>query len=225
MLPEILMFLENKYKTIYYRIIDRARIRLKPEGYLERHHIIPKCPSFGGTNKKENLIQLTPKEHYICHLLLMKMAKTSRQRKAMAFALFRFGQSNKITERKMTSKSFDKYRKIYGSQCSGKNNPFYGKTHSPKVRKVISEKNKNWNEIHGNSFLNHKHTDEYKQQSSLKKSIPVIVEFLDGSIKEFPNRYHLGIFLGKSKALGAKISEKEFSYLWPKYNIKNIWRN
>ena len=33
--------------------------------YHERHHIVPKC--MGGTNDKENLIDLFAKEHYVAH--------------------------------------------------------------------------------------------------------------------------------------------------------------
>ena len=41
------------------------------DGYKERHHIKPKC--IGGTNDLSNLVNLTAREHYICHLLLCKI--------------------------------------------------------------------------------------------------------------------------------------------------------
>jgi hypothetical protein len=58
------------YQRIYDQIIDRAKTR-KLEGYKEKHHIIPKC--LGGSNEKENLVELTAREHFICHLLLCKI--------------------------------------------------------------------------------------------------------------------------------------------------------
>jgi hypothetical protein len=58
------------YQNIYNQIIERAKGR-KLEGYKERHHIIPKC--LGGDNSKENLVDLTAREHYICHRLLCKI--------------------------------------------------------------------------------------------------------------------------------------------------------
>lgn len=58
------------YNKIYNKIIDYRKINV-PTGYTETHHIIPKC--VGGTNDKTNLIKLTAKEHFICHLLLTKM--------------------------------------------------------------------------------------------------------------------------------------------------------
>ena len=60
------------YEKIYNRIIERAKNRLLI-GQIENHHIIPR--SEGGSNKKENKIELSPKEHHICHLLLIKMGK------------------------------------------------------------------------------------------------------------------------------------------------------
>lgn len=56
------------YEKIYNQIIERAKIRNKPEGYFEKHHTIPRC--IGGTNDKENLVYLTAREHFLCHYLL-----------------------------------------------------------------------------------------------------------------------------------------------------------
>lgn len=58
------------YSQHYYTMMDRAKSRLL-EGYVERHHIVPKC--LGGTDDISNLVQLTPEEHYVAHQLLVKM--------------------------------------------------------------------------------------------------------------------------------------------------------
>lgn len=58
------------YEKIYTQIIENAKKRTLSE-YGEWHHILPKC--LGGKNKKENLILLTAREHYICHQLLIKI--------------------------------------------------------------------------------------------------------------------------------------------------------
>lgn len=73
------MYLSNKYTTWYLNIIAFAKSRVKHDGYMENHHIIPK--SLGGSKCKENIVSLTPKEHYICHLLLPKMVKGVDRRK------------------------------------------------------------------------------------------------------------------------------------------------
>lgn len=84
------MFKENKYSRIYYSIIERAKSRPKI-GYTESHHILPK--SLGGTNDQTNLVDLTAREHYICHLLLTKFTEGIAYQK-MSYALHR------ITNRK-----------------------------------------------------------------------------------------------------------------------------
>lgn len=61
--------IHNKYYVWYKKIIS-FRKNNPIEGYVERHHIIPK--SMGGNNSKVNLVQLTAREHFICHLCLAK---------------------------------------------------------------------------------------------------------------------------------------------------------
>lgn len=58
------------YTLHYERLIERARIRIL-DSYTETHHIIPRC--IGGTNDLENLVELTPEEHFLAHQLLVKM--------------------------------------------------------------------------------------------------------------------------------------------------------
>ena len=58
------------YKDFIQNILDsRGRFGCNEE-YHERHHIVPKC--LGGSNDKENLIDLYAREHFIAHQLLAK---------------------------------------------------------------------------------------------------------------------------------------------------------
>jgi hypothetical protein len=78
------------YKKIYDQLIVSRKIliRHKNDGvYYERHHIIPK--SIGGLNKKENLVLLTAKEHYIAHYLLYMIYKNTIHNKKMTNAFWR----------------------------------------------------------------------------------------------------------------------------------------
>ena len=59
------------YQKIYDDLISRAFARDSIEGYTEKHHIVPKC--MGGTDDKENIAVLTAREHYVAHLLLVKI--------------------------------------------------------------------------------------------------------------------------------------------------------
>lgn len=59
------------YSRIYEALIARAQSRPRPEGYVERHHILPRC--MGGSDDESNLVALTAREHYVAHLLLANM--------------------------------------------------------------------------------------------------------------------------------------------------------
>lgn len=72
------MYLQNKYTRIYFSIIENARNRTI-DGYKEKHHIIPQ--SLGGTNDLNNIVELTAREHFICHLLLTKMVEGTAKSK------------------------------------------------------------------------------------------------------------------------------------------------
>tara|TARA_R110000868_G_scaffold43748_3_gene146815 strand:- start:5196 stop:5912 length:717 start_codon:yes stop_codon:yes gene_type:complete len=61
----------NKYLNWYKKIIIN-RINNKIS-IGENHHIVPK--SMGGNENIENIVILTPKEHYICHLCLIKFVE------------------------------------------------------------------------------------------------------------------------------------------------------
>ncbi len=77
-------FIYNKYTRIYYNIIERARTRPIFD-YTEKHHIIPR--SLGGDNSADNLVALTAREHFICHLLLTRITQ-GQDKKKMISAVF-----------------------------------------------------------------------------------------------------------------------------------------
>lgn len=78
-----MMFLENKYSRTYFAIVEKRKA-MPASGNVEKHHIIPQ--SLGGNGKKGNIVSLTPREHFICHLLLPKMTTGDSKRK-MVFAM------------------------------------------------------------------------------------------------------------------------------------------
>lgn len=58
------------YQRIHNQLISFYQEN-PPEGYSERHHIIPRC--LGGTNEKTNLVRLPARVHFTIHLLLAKI--------------------------------------------------------------------------------------------------------------------------------------------------------
>lgn len=137
------------YQKHYDLLIKKAKSRIL-EGYIERHHIIPKC--FGGSNEHENLVELTAREHFIAHLLLYKMQTEKRKRYQMLKACIMFKtrdglinnsrlyETVRIESGKMQSKLFSgKNHPMYGTSRAGEDNPFYGKTHNEDTKKKLSE--------------------------------------------------------------------------------------
>lgn len=80
------------YKRVYDELIS-YRQETPPIGYIEHHHILPKC--LGGDNKESNIVQLTAREHYIAHLLLHKIYKLPKT--AYALWMMNCGSDGKGT--------------------------------------------------------------------------------------------------------------------------------
>ncbi len=112
------------------------------EGYFERHHILPK--SLGGTNSKDNLVFLTPKEHYICHLLLMRMT-TGKAQLSMIRAFNAFKMASRKNPRHLNSRRYEFAR----THSIGKGN---GTPMSAETKAKISAKRKG-----SKSFMKDKH--------------------------------------------------------------------
>lgn len=86
-------------QRIYIEIIERSRTREIPK-YKERHHIIPIC--LGGNNSKDNLAYITPRKHFICHWLLVKMyPRNNRLKHALAMIQPAYSKTKKFQEFKI----------------------------------------------------------------------------------------------------------------------------
>jgi hypothetical protein len=125
-----MIFIDNKYTHWYYQITNAAQARLKPNGYTERHHIIPE--SFSGPNTPENLVYLTAREHFLCHWLLTKMVTgTNKAKMVNAFwAMCTLRNEHQGARHVIPGRIYEKVRnKISVSRSeawAGKNNPNWG---------------------------------------------------------------------------------------------------
>lgn len=112
-----MIFLQNKYTKIYYNIINAARDR-ENFGYVEKHHIIPK--SLGGDNSTNNIVQLTAREHFICHRILTKITHGADLKKMLHAQLIMTGKSHKNKrDFHITSRTYTHIKEEYN-----KVNPF-----------------------------------------------------------------------------------------------------
>lgn len=89
------------YSKIYDQIVDRARRRIIPHEDIEVYHILPK--SMDGSDDDVNLVPLTSREHFIAHLLLVKMTEGTPHHQKMAFASYMMCQRGRYASR-VTSK-------------------------------------------------------------------------------------------------------------------------
>lgn len=89
----------------------KAKTRIVPSGYIEKHHVIPRVE--GGINNFDNLVELTAKEHYICHWLLTKIYPENRKI-IIAFWLMTIGkQRNPSNNFRPSSRLYEEAKNLY----------------------------------------------------------------------------------------------------------------
>jgi len=153
-----IIFANNKYTRWYNLIVGNARQKAH-SGYIEKHHIIPR--SLGGVDTPGNIVNLTAREHFVCHLLLTKMT-VGHHNELMKFAVGKFIQTAPGQQRKFTSWEYKKIRENI-SQAR------LGKKHSEQTRKKISENRKGkapWNK--GMSGIVHSEESNKKRSDTLR---------------------------------------------------------
>lgn len=100
-----MLFIENKYTVLYFRIIEHAKLQVR-DSYTEDHHIIPE--SLGGSSDPSNMVLLTVKEHWLVHKILTKITIGENKRKMLyAFGMFRVDKNGK---RILTAKQYEQSR-------------------------------------------------------------------------------------------------------------------
>lgn len=169
------------YLKIYNNLIDRAMVR-SLDIYTETHHIVPKC--LGGSNHKNNLVDLTPEEHYLAHQILVKLHPTNKKIIYAAHMMTvgmdgdRSNKSYGWLRRKLSESMKGSGNHMYGAKHSaerraksgrsGSENPMYGKHHTPETCKKISNANKGCPGLVGsaNGMFGKKHSQTTKDQIS-----------------------------------------------------------
>ena len=114
---EYSMFEDNKYTKWYYNIVVRAQARQSIPKPFDKHHILPK--SLGGSNDACNIVRLTLREHFVCHLLLTKMVAGDVARRKMAYAAWQQSRSYKF-HGKVTSKIYKVLRTQLSETYTGR---------------------------------------------------------------------------------------------------------
>lgn len=131
------------YNEFINNIIDtRGRFGISEDEYKERHHVKPKC--LGGSNDKDNLIDLYAWEHFIAHKLLT-VEYPNNPELIYAFWMMAHCKSKSQERYECTPEEYEEAKIAFSNTWrkthSGENNPMYGKHLSEKSRKAISDAN------------------------------------------------------------------------------------
>jgi len=143
------------YVAIYDRLIIRAKSR-KLDSYTERHHVIPRC--LGGSDDETNLVDLTAREHYVAHQLLVRIHPNNIGLIAACFLMC--DNSN----RRMTNR-------IYG---------WMRERFAERMKQQIGSKNSRY----GSKWI---HNFELKQSKTIKNHEPLPDGWLYGRKMSFPD--------------------------------------
>ncbi len=212
------------YKQIYDNLVERGRNRILKE-YKEKHHIIPRC--LGGSDDASNLVELTPEEHYLCHLLLVKIYPNDIR--LIRAAMFMTASNNTQSR---SNKSYGWLKRQYSDFMRGPNNPQKlnprrGERHHSFNRKiefnfteegraVLSKKMKGSNNpCAGLKPWNHPRANDYSK--SVWKQADILYKLWNENGKpSYSNLYYL---------MNGKCYTNENKVIGPYMNIIKYFRN
>lgn len=197
-----MIFINNKYTRWYFRIIETAR-NSSFIGYTERHHIVPK--SLGGSNTKDNVVRLSARQHFVCHLLLIKMTSVSDQVK-MIYAARHMSICHRKEHYRVTSITYERLKRqasesmrgnTRGASNKGKKRTLeqrkrmMGGSGNTKPRSAETRRKSSLAKMGNKYGLGHKRTSEQKLKASLK---------LTGQKRTLEQRKNISVALmGKTK--------------------------
>ena len=161
------------YQKIYNQLIQK-RQQILVEGYSERHHIIPKC--LGGSNKSNNLVRLTAREHFIAHQLLAKIYSNNKK---ILYAAYMMSNRKKFHSKKyewikklnkeipLTEEMLLKRKEnIISLQKIGCESARIVNTGKPRTKNIKDKISK--------SLTGRKHSEESKQKMKEKRKLQIM---------------------------------------------------
>ena len=98
------------YQQVYNQLCERSRTRKWEKFTYEKHHIIPK--SMGGTDAKSNIAILTPREHALAHLLLVRFL-TGEHKAKMVNAIKSMLYYRNENRQPLTTRQYESLRVAY----------------------------------------------------------------------------------------------------------------
>lgn len=221
------------YQKIYNQIVERGKTR-QLEGYKEKHHILPKC--LGGSNDEDNIVELTAREHFLCHMLLCEIYPNENKLRHALFLMAIGKQKIKEKTYVINSRIYERLKTEYSQMLTGKNQSQETKNKKSKSMKRIwsqkSEKEmseigqKRWEtrKVNGNDKITPEHAAKIKAAIQNRKiewdlgtSKPIIQYDLQGNfIKEWPSRSEAKRWLGSGDIAGCLAGKQKQAggFIW-----------
>lgn len=219
------------YKKVYLSIIKKAKKenRIKSKDiYYETHHVLPKSIFPRWRYRKSNLVLLTPREHYFCHELLIKIYPG----RSMNYALWFMSNSKEYSF--ISSKQYERAKKLNYKNSLGETNPNYGNKWSNEQKIEASKRATAQINLYGNPNFGNKWSDTQKKSLANKKlgrsfytngEIDICV--FDCDVPDGFYKGHVKSFKGAltEKALKSikKTSERNKGRHWYNNGIKNAY--
>ena len=196
------------YKKIYDLLIKkRTENILSDDVYFEVHHIVPKC--VGGEDIDDNLVRLTPKEHFVAHRLLTKIYSYKGIRYAYNMMVFTTidalkKYSNKISTKRyyrVSSREYNDCRQWLSKEAS---EFFKGKVYinNGEIQKVVDKEEAKDFVLNG---------WEYGKLPFSEEALASIREHAKNRIlsEETHNKKSSSMFGEKNPAFGTKMMNKD----------------
>lgn len=229
---------ETRYKKIYKSLIEKAKSENRKKNnkeYYESHHIIPdfmfkerkrKGPKghlSGNPNDKNNIVLLTPREHFIAHALLYKIYKGTRYEYSAGSSLSFF--TTKVMKNRnhnrgdwlnqSSSKKYEFYRKI-GLDCISKARKGKMPVVDAITRESIGSVEVNHPKVLSGEWVHH--TKGRKITERERKNRPSANGNNNNNFKGWNNQYEeTSLSILKSIAVDNYVSKKHFFLEMKKY--------
>lgn len=188
------------YSVIYDKLIQKAKYKVRNQGVYEKHHILPK--SLGGDNSSENIVLLTPKEHYVAHHLLWKIHRNKEMHYAF-WLMVNCASRDGNRSYKVNSKTYE-IAKIEHSKQVSESMTGRKKSEETKRRASVSLK--------GKPAWNKGLTGVYSEDSLLRMSIARTGFVESQETRDKKSKSHRGVKRGPSPLIGVPrpIGERYF---------------
>lgn len=146
----------NEEELIIYLnfISDIQKLGVRQLRYCEKHHIIPRSVDKTFINDKLNIIELSGREHFEAHKLLLNCFN-GKNKAHMYYSYNLMCNSLRNNNYDITPEDYECFREEFHKICiennTGKNNPNYARKH-PGVN--AGEKNPNYGNRYSEEFKN-----------------------------------------------------------------------